>query len=296
MMGGLTPPVTLEVPVPALPVCVLTPLWEQFSALLPDHPLVVPTHPLGCHRRRIPDRVVFEHVVAALVHGSGYERIASPGCSDRTIRRRVQAWAAAGLAQQLHTLVLSQYDRMIGLDLAHLAIDGCITKAPGGGEVAGRSPVDRGKLGLKRSTATEATGIPLHMVATGANRPDAEVLPATLAGALSWRDPMTVSTVHLDAAYDSRATRTLLEGLELEGVIARKGVPAPIQTGPRWVVERTQAWMNGFGRLRRSLDRRREAVEFYLFLAAACVVTRRLIQQARRRYRWPDRPTARRLR
>lgn len=47
-----------------------------------------PTHPLGCHRRRIPDRVVFEHVVAALVHGTGYERIAAPGCSDRTMRRR----------------------------------------------------------------------------------------------------------------------------------------------------------------------------------------------------------------
>jgi hypothetical protein len=34
-----------------------------------------------------PDRVVFEHVVAALVHGSGYERIATSGCSVRTIRR-----------------------------------------------------------------------------------------------------------------------------------------------------------------------------------------------------------------
>jgi len=28
-------------------------------------------------------------VIAALVHGSGYERIATPGCSDRTIRRRL---------------------------------------------------------------------------------------------------------------------------------------------------------------------------------------------------------------
>jgi len=43
-----------------------------------------PGHLLGCHRRRVSDRVVFEHLVAALVHGSGYERIASPGCSDRT--------------------------------------------------------------------------------------------------------------------------------------------------------------------------------------------------------------------
>jgi hypothetical protein len=49
---------------------------------------VVPSHPLGCNRRRVADRVVLDHIIAALVHGSGYERIASPGCSDRTIRRR----------------------------------------------------------------------------------------------------------------------------------------------------------------------------------------------------------------
>jgi hypothetical protein len=33
--------------------------------------------------------VVFDHIIAALVRGSGYERLASPDCSDRTIRRRV---------------------------------------------------------------------------------------------------------------------------------------------------------------------------------------------------------------
>ncbi len=32
---------------------------------------------------------------------------------------------------------------------------------------------------------------------------------------------------------------------------ARKGVPAPIQAGKRWVVERSHAWMNGYGKLRR---------------------------------------------
>ncbi len=64
---------------PVLPVCLLDPVWQQFEALLPTHPPVAPTHPLGCHRRRVPDRVVFEHVAAALVHGSGYERIATHG-------------------------------------------------------------------------------------------------------------------------------------------------------------------------------------------------------------------------
>jgi hypothetical protein len=44
---------------------------------------------------------------------------------------------------------------------ADLAADGYITKAPGGGELAGRSPVDRGKRGMKRSTLVDAVGVPL---------------------------------------------------------------------------------------------------------------------------------------
>jgi hypothetical protein len=75
-------------------VCAL--LDERRDGELPQFQ---PGHPLGCHRRRVPGRVVFEHVVAALVHGSGYERIASPGCSDRTIRRRLAEWAELDLAE-----------------------------------------------------------------------------------------------------------------------------------------------------------------------------------------------------
>ena len=281
---------------PVLPVCLLEPLWDQFSALLPERPLVSPTQPLGCHRLRVADRVVFEHVIAALVHGSGYERIASPGCSDATIRRRLKEWSAAGLSEQVHTLALQAYDRMIGLDLEDLAVDGCITKAPSGGEVAGRSPVDRGKQGLKRSLVTDGTGIPLHIVSVGANRHDGPLLGATLAGLDKLDDAPGDVTVHLDRGYDSGPTRTLLDALGFDGAIARKGVPAPIQAGSRWVVERAHSWMNGYGKLRRCTEKRRPVVDFYLFLAAALVVLRQLIQRARLRYRWDSRPTSRRLR
>jgi transposase len=281
--------------VPVLPVCLLDPLWDQFSALLPERPLVSPTHPLGCHRQRIPDRVVFEHVIAALVHGSGYERIASPGCSDATIRRRLKEWAAAGVSEQVHTLALRAYDRMIGLELDDLAVDGCLTKAPGGGEAAGRSPVDRGKQGLKRSVVTDGAGIPLHVVSAGANRHDSPLLAPTLAG-LDKLDRLPEDvTVHLDRGYDGRPSRALLDELGFQGAIARKGVPAPIQAGSRWVVERAHSWMNGYGKLRRCTEKLRPVVDFYLFLAAALVVLRQLIQRARLRYRWPSRPTARRL-
>jgi transposase len=282
--------------VPVVPSCLLEPIWNQFSVLLPQQPIFHPNHPLGCHRRRIPDRVVFDHIVAALVHGSGYERLTTPGCSDRTIRRRLKQWAAAGLAEQLHALTLQAYDQIIGLHLADMPTDGCITKAPGGGEVAGRSPVDRGKQGRKRSVATDAAGIPLGLVATRANRNDSPLLGPTLHAAITQVGAMPAQiTAHLDRGYDNASTRRLLATLGFRSEIARKGVPAPVQAGRRWVVERTHAWMNGYGRLRRCTERDGKIVDFYLYLAAAFVVVRRLIQQARTRYRWATRPTTKRL-
>jgi hypothetical protein len=274
-------------------------LWVEFAALIgsADRPEFSPTHPWGCHRRRIPDRVVFDHVIAALVHGSGYERLATPGCSDRTIRRRLSEWAQAGIGQELLRIGLEAYDRMIGLDLTDLAVDGSITKSPCGGEASGRSPVDRGKQGTKRSVACDGDGIPLHLLAARANDHDSPLLEPTLAGICDMIGPLPDHPcMHLDRGYDSTKTRDLLDILGYDADIAVKGTPAPIQAGKRWPVERTHAWMNGYGKLRRFTDKRKIIVEFYLYLAAALTVIRRLINRARTLYRWPTRPTTRRLR
>jgi transposase len=283
--------------VPALPSSLIEPVWVEFAALLPARPAVDPTHPLGCHRRRVPDRVVFEHVLDALVHGSGYERVATAACSDRTIRRRLKDWAGRGVAPRLHALCLAAFDKMIGLRLGDLSADGVITKAPCGGDKAGPSPVDRRKGGLKRSVAAEATGVPLGVVSAGANRNDPPLLAPTLEQARAQAGPLPAGlTVHLDAAYDGGPTRALLDALGLTGEIARKGVPAPVQASRRWPVERLHAWMNNFGKLRRCTDRDGAVVDFYLYLAAALVVVRQLIQRARTLYRWDTRPNTRRLR
>ena len=199
------------------------------------------------------------------------------------------------MATTLHRLALDQYDRLIGIDFDDIVVDGCITKAPCGGEKAGRSPVDRGKQGLKRSTVTDARGLPLALVSAGANRHDSPLLEPTLVG-LSLIGPVPPGiTVHLDRGYDSAGTRRLIDGLGIAGVIAKKGPPPANQVGDRWVVERTQSWMNGFGKLRRCTERSGLVVDFYLSLAAAFVVVRRLIEEARQTFRWPDRPTTRRL-
>jgi hypothetical protein len=185
MIIGLLQPVISRCSVPAVPSCLLEPIWVEFSALLNaarggEPPTFDPSHPLGCHRRAIPDRVVFEHVIDALVHGSGYERIATQACSDRTIRRRLKQWAHLGLAERLHAVALAAYDLIIGLELADISVDGCITKGPCGGEKTGPSPVNRRKGGLKRSVCVEGYGIPLGVVSAGANRHDSPLLAPTL--------------------------------------------------------------------------------------------------------------------
>lgn len=76
---------------------------------------------------------------------------------------------------------------------------------------------------------------------------------------------------------------------------SRKGIASPAQDGKRWMVERGNSWMNGYGKLRRMTDKDGQVVDFHLYLAAAFVTVGQLIQRARTRYRWGTRPTTRRL-
>ncbi len=69
---------------PALQPYIIEPLWEHFRVLLPERKT---NHPLGCHRPRIPDRLVFEKLVKVLVFGCAYWRIADESCSATTLRR-----------------------------------------------------------------------------------------------------------------------------------------------------------------------------------------------------------------
>ena len=96
---------------PALPPYVIEPIFEQFAALLPERNV---DHPLGCHRSRISERVVFEKLVQILVFGCAYWRIADELCSATTLRRRRDEWISAGVMDTLQELVLKAYDRIIG--------------------------------------------------------------------------------------------------------------------------------------------------------------------------------------
>src|SRR5687767_12190403 len=141
------------------------------------------SHPLGCHRPRVPDRVCFRGILIRLVTGASWvdiEAILEHRVSDTTLRARRDEWIAAGVFDQLRTQAEAAYDRIIGLDLTEVAIDGSLHKAPYGGEGTGPNPTDRAKCGWKWSIGVDRHGIPLGWSIDGANRNDVRMLAPTI--------------------------------------------------------------------------------------------------------------------
>jgi len=277
--------------VPALEPYIIEPIFEQFSALLPEHRT---NHPLGCHRSRIPERVVFEKLVQVLVFGCAYHRIADEECSESTLRRRRNEWIELGVMEYLRQICLDAYDRLIGLELSEVAVDGCTTKAPCGGEKAGRSPVDRGKRGIKRSMAVDACGIPLGTTTAPANRHDSPLLVPTLMAASEALGALPEgASVHLDRGYDSRLSRERLQELGLGWEISGKGKPAPFWATNRWVVERTSAWHNAHKKLVWCTERTGRVIDFWVAFSDVVIIVRRLAREGWSRYRWEGRPSRR---
>jgi hypothetical protein len=230
-----------------------------------------------------------------LVFGCAYERIADATCSATTLRRRRDEWIEAGVMATLRELALEAYDKLIGLKLSDVAVDCCLTKAPCGGQKAGRNPVDRGKQGIKRSTIVDVRGIPLGAVAAPANRHDSPLLDETLDTLLEvlGRLPERMS-VHLDRGYDSRSTKEKLKDRGLLAMISEKGKPAPLAATKRWVVERTNSsWHIAHKKLVWCTERRERVVDFWIAFSEVIIVVRRLIREAWTRYRWESRPCRR---
>jgi len=110
-----------------------------------------------------------------------------------------------------------------------------------GGEMAGRSPVDRGKQGTKRSILVDAAGIPLGVVQAPANRNDSPLLASTLDTLADRALPPGETTVHLDRGYDSGKTAPSSIAAAWRRALPKAGKPAPLRATSRWVVERTNA-------------------------------------------------------
>lgn len=278
----------------ALDVALREAMWAAIVPLLPER---VDNHPLGCHRRRVPDRVCFDGIMIRLVTGCSWidaEVLMGGVVSDTTLRSRRDEWVKAKVFDRLVAEALRAYDRVIGLDLSEVAVDGSQHKAPCGGEGTGPSPTDRAKLGWKWSIATDRNGIPLGWAIDGANRHDTVLFAPTLKMVADTGLVVDIETLHLDRGYDSAAIRQACADTGITDVVAARkrkpGQPAPkkkLTLGMRWPVERSNSWLSNFGQLRRNTDRASSHRIAQLALAIASLITGKLIDW---RDRWDKRP------
>ena len=197
-------------------------MWTAVEPLIPVYR--PKPHPLGCHRRRISDRVCFWGILRRLVTGCSWDvagRIS--GAGETTLRRRRDEWTAAGVFAALRDEALAGYDRIIGLDLSEVAVDGSLHKAPFGGEGTGPNPTDRGKCGWKWSIATDRNGIPVGWAIDGANRNDCVLFVPTIAQVVERGLLADIETMHLDRGYDNGIVRGYCAEIGIDDLVcARK--------------------------------------------------------------------------
>jgi transposase len=258
-------PVEVSTIMRALEPEVFDAVFEQTESLLPAPP---DQHPLGCHRRRVPDRICLWAMLVRLVTGCSWvdaERLVGGAVSDTTLRTRRDEWIAAGVFDALAETMVGAYEAALGLDLDDAMVDGSIHKAPCGGEGTGKSPVDRGKLGWKWSLATDAVGIPIGWVAAAANRNDSVLLAATLEAVDDHGLLDEIATLHLDRGYDNGVVRQEVAQVGIAHMVVPKvrpkvgtarQAPTHVPLGRRWPVERTNSWLSNYGQLRRNTDRK----------------------------------------
>ena len=260
-------------------------VWEAVEGLLPRR---VDCHPLGCHNPRISDRVCFEGILVRLVTGCSWvtaERLLRGQVSDTTLRARRDEWDRAGVFDALACEAIAAYDRLVGLDLSHAAVDGSTHKAPCGGESTGKSPVDRGKSGWKWSLLADRNGIPVGWAADGANRNDCTLLEPTLAAADQRGLARDVETLHLDRGYSGGPARRTCRNYGIDDIVSAPkrppgkapSAPKPTPLGMRWTIERTNSWLSNFGQLRRNTDRQPRHRLAQLALAITLLITAKLI-------------------
>jgi putative transposase len=230
----------------------------------------------------MPNRTAFFAIFYVLRTGIQWNALPRVLGASSTVHDRFQAWRRVGVFEALWTTGLLEYNTDIGLDFEWQSLDGCITKAPLGGEATGPNPTDRGKSGTKRHLLTEAAGIPIGLVVTGANRHDKTQVEAVFESMPLWPpSPSTEQPQHFcaDKGYDYRDIRSVIGFMQMIDHIKsrgeeRKALKLPGYRARRWVCERTHSWMNRFRRVLIRWEKKLDNFLAFLHLACASIVWR----------------------
>jgi transposase len=147
-------------------------LWAEIEPLLPAPKPRRVRYP---GRKPIDNRRALTGIVFVLKSGIPWEMLPQEmNCgSGMTCWRRLRDWQqGAGVWDALHAKLLDKLAGGAATDWSRAVVDSGSVRAVGGGGKTGPNPTDRGKPGSKHHLITDARGLPLAAILTGANAHD----------------------------------------------------------------------------------------------------------------------------
>jgi transposase len=239
-------------------------------------------------RPATPNNELLNGVLFVLKTGCRWQDIPSSICSHgySSCWRRLHYWQEYGALQLTWQQVLVLLDEQGTLDLSLGNLDGSLVQSPEF-ETTGYSGKHH-RQGTNLSLVTDRYGLPLAEVLTAGNRHDQYSAAATITKFQLVMNQQ-LGMLNADKGYDSKPFREYLEG---HGIVANiperifvKKQRKPGYQSPdydktigrfRAFVERTNAWLKYFRKLRYRWERTRNMFQAFVDLACLIICLRRV--------------------
>jgi len=197
-------------------------VWQAVAGHLPERE--EKAHPLGCHRRARPRPGLLRGDPVPPRHGCSWDvagRLGKGG--ETTLRRRRDDGSWPGSSRASSPRQLHAYDRVIGLDLSEVAIDGSLHNGAlwrrGDRTEPSRSRKDRLEVvdSHRSLSGSRSAGRPTGRTATTRSfcRRHLETLAAR--GLVE-----EIETLHLDRGYDNNVVRTHVASIGIDDLVCAR--------------------------------------------------------------------------
>ena len=251
--------------------------YDWLAAKLPE--------PVSTAKRVVSNNELLNGILFVLKTGCRWQDIPASVCAHgySSCWRRLNFWRKRGQLKLVWRQVLVVLDHEGKLDLSLGNLDGTLVQAPQFQGVG--YDAQHKRYGTNISLLTERNGLPLTDMTTKGNRNDIVSAEATM-HKLRVGAKRRVLELNADKGYDSKAFRTHLRARGIGTNIperkvkhrrkrGRKPHMDKVQFKFRAFVERTNAWLKYFRKLRYRWDRKKAMFQAHVDLACLLICLRR---------------------
>ena len=238
----------------------------------------------GGGAKRTDNRILFNTILYKDMTGIQWNAIFPDKsgylCKGKTAHKWLMIWGREHFFEKLLQSITLLFDVHSELQVKWISIDGTLYKAPLGGELTGRNPTDRGKLGGKRSLCVDENGIVLALVHAGAHVHDCKLLEKTLKALRLLLPADKEIHICLDAGYvgyeELVKSFGFIPHIRPRGEEKKQLKKDPRKQAKRWVVEAAHSQMNQLRSIKIRYEKTAVAHNSLAQLAS-CIMTIRTI-------------------